>query len=458
MEKIYLSYIIIILIFLITSILLLKFKNKYLNIILCIILLLSIVFGCTFIWGNITFYRQNIDAVNYIKELSNKYLSTNEVKLDNIQRFISNSSYFYPTYNNIEILENGDNVYKSLFSDIASAKNHIHIEDFILEEDKTGMDFIALLTAKSLQGVKVRIIIDAYGMKLKKSTLKSMQKSGIEVCISNPRYKSVLTGMINNRDHRKIFIIDGKTAFMGGINIGDEYLGIDSKIGYWRDTDIRVSGEGVKQLQCIFLASWYINNATKIDDNSLFPPEIDKYKQLSQTVNGYHINDFHSMEQLYLNLINSAVKSIYITTPYLILNEKIYSSIICAKLKGIDIKIIIPPNSDSYIAYKSTNYYANKLVSSGINLYVYNKGFIHSKIIIIDNKVASIGTANLNNRSLNLDYENCMVIYGTDTVNTEVAHFNENLASSSIAKIQTKTKNVFESAVQKIAVFFSPLE
>ena len=441
-------------------------RNSLIFILLLCLIFVIFISSLIINFGKKSINQNNEIANNFAKQLNSKYLSSGNNILSNfpseytnLMNLIKNTSGFTPTYNNIQILQNGENTYKSLFNELNNAQSNINIEDFILKDDEIGMQFQQILINKAKQGVKVKMIIDGLGIKVKNSALKKLRESGVEICIFNKVVSSIFTGKLNNRDHRKIFIIDGKVAFTGGLNIGNEYLGKDPKIGYWRDTDIRIEGDAVKQLQCIFLSSWYVNSMKKIEDSAYFPKSSGKYNQIVQTINGTYNMGESNIEYYYINLINNAKNNIDITTPYLVLNEKTYTAIMSAQLKGVQISIIIPSHGDSKTAYKATLYYANKLASKGINIYKYSKGFIHSKIIIIDEKIASIGTANFNNRSMKTDYDNCLLIYDLNTAKNLKQHFLEDINNSSILNTsENRNQNFMSKIYEKFCVTFSSIQ
>lgn len=381
----------------------------------------------------IEIYKQKCDE--YIKELNIRYPITPSIQIppqySQISRTIEEISFLKPTDNNkAAILQNGNKTYDVLFAEMNNAKHHIHIEDFIIRNDETGKKLQEILIKKASQGIKVRLLADAVGFKLNGSSIRKLQKSGVQIVLKSPILQSLFQGDINNRDHRKIYIIDGKTAFTGGVNIGSEYLGKNPKIGYWRDTDIMLTGDAVNQLQGVFLASWYANTGQKIFDSSYYPQFKTGIKETVQIAAGFPVKE-NPIEYAYLALINSAQRGIFIETPYLNLDESVFKAISCAVLRGVNVVIIIPSKPDEKTAYSLTLQNADKLAGFGVKIYKY-PAFIHSKVIIIDGAVASLGTVNLNNRSMHLDMEDTAILYGDSLLDSLNKTFQDDLSRSKL--------------------------
>lgn len=457
MSNLYLLLIVLILILIIILLLMRIYKLKWAFYTILVFITILLLFEISLIFGEQNNNNINIVESRIIKELNSKYLGTNDTskvsyKYKDINNLIKNLSYFEPQMNKITVLENGQDTYSSLFNRVNNAKEYIHIEDFILRDDRIGEKFIDLLINKAKEGVEVKLIIDGFGINIKRAKLKEMKDSGVDIIISKPKVYSALTGNLNNRDHRKIFIIDGRVAFTGGINIGDEYLGKNPEVGYWRDTDVMIEGSCVKQLEIIFIANWMINKGSNLNIDKYFGRKDAVSDQLCQVVSGSSVDGINSIEYLYISLINSAQKSILISTPYLVLNKNTYQAIMSAYLRGVDIRIIVPPYADNKTIYKCTKTFADELSRKGIAVYKYNKGFIHSKRMVIDNDIAVVGTANFNNRSTGLDYENILVLYDQKAVADILKGLNSDLNDSSM-----NISNNKRSIIDDIFLFISPV-
>lgn len=432
--------------------------------------LLPFILLLVFLEAQIIYHNYNLKSITqtetkYMNSIYNKYLyhwSSSVIPNDftNFSKIFEKTLYFPATFNNsVDILQNGDNTYNSLFNELKNAKHHIHIEDFMMKDDATSKTCQDILINKAKEGVKVRLIFDGIGSHLEKSSIKKLKTAGIEVIVKSSLIRSLLNGTINNRDHRKIFIIDGQVAYTGGINLGDEYLGKDLRRGFWRDIDIRLSGDSVKELQSIFLSNWFILTGQNITENDYYPPSNTDQNEIVQIVSGAPSSTFGNIELLYTGMINMAQKSIYITSPYITLDNTLYTSLASACMRGVDVKIIIPSKPDESIAYKTTLYYAKKLAQLGVGIYTYQNGYIHSKTIISDDRLACIGTSNLNNRSMHQDYENCVLIYGGNNTKLLYNSFLEDIKNCAPLNIDYLTENKLSSRIfEKIAVFLSPIE
>ncbi len=327
--------------------------------------------------------------------------------------------------NDIFVFKNGVEKFKKLKEELLKAKHHIHLEYYIVKSDTIGNEIKEILIRKSLEGVRVRFIIDRVGAaKMKRSYIRELRSAGIDVVLYSyflsPILKLINT-QINYRNHRKIAIIDGKVGFLGGINIGDEYLG-RSKLGYWRDTHIMVKGDFVMGLQAVFLDDFMtIQQANNY--YSFYDQEFDQYFPTTtietpiamQLVKSGPDSTFPAIMQGMLKMITMATDSIYITTPYFVPTESIMDALRISALGGVDIKIIFPERADHITVNKASRTYLGELMRCGVKVYFYNKdSFVHAKSMVIDGKICTLGTANMDIRSFDLNYEINTVIYNSD--------------------------------------------
>ncbi|WP_072897590.1 cardiolipin synthase [Clostridium fallax] len=325
--------------------------------------------------------------------------------------------------NEVEVFINGEEKFKALKEELKNAKHHIHLEYYIFKSDNIGKEIIDLLILKASEGVKVRLIIDKVGSsKMKRKYLKKLKDSGVDVVIYSyflaPILKLINT-QINYRNHRKIAIIDGKVGFLGGINVGDEYLGRNKKFGYWRDTHIMVKGDFVMGLQAVFLDDFLtIQQANNY--YTFFDQEFDKYfpttsvckSTLMQLVKSGPDSEFPAIMQGILKMISMATTSIYITTPYFVPSKSIMDALTIAALGGVDVKIIFPEKADHFTVNTASKTYLAELMRCGVKVYLYDKNsFVHAKTMTIDSKLCTLGTANMDIRSFELNYEINGVIY-----------------------------------------------
>lgn len=373
--------------------------------------------------------------------------------------------------NDIKIYKDGVDKFKDLKEELLKAKHHIHLEYYIVNSDEIGNEIKDILIQKSLEGVKVRFIIDKVGSSsLKRTYIKELKNAGVSVVMYSyflaPLLKIINT-QINYRNHRKIVVIDGQVGFLGGINIGDEYLGKNKKFGYWRDTHLRIKGDFVLALQAVFLDDFITiekaNNSYTFYDKEFyryFPENTNVHKKvLMQLVKSGPDSTFPAIMQSILKMIMNARENIYITTPYFVPPSSLMEALKIASLSGVDVKIIFPEKSDHIMVNKASRSYLSELMDCGIEVYLYDKNsFIHSKTMTIDGKICTLGTANMDIRSFELNYEINTVIYDKDITNNIDSLFFEDLLKCRHFKIEEyETSNKFNKFVEGFARIFSAL-
>lgn len=325
--------------------------------------------------------------------------------------------------NEVKIFKNGKEKFIALKAALEEAKHHIHLEYYIVRDDGIGKEIKALLIEKAREGVEVRFILDEVGsIELRSGTyIKDLREAGVDVQIYSYFLKPVariLNTQINYRNHRKCVVIDGKVGFLGGINIGDEYLG-KGKLGYWRDTHIMVRGEFVHGLQAAFLDDFYrikklVQEPLIYDKNYInyFPTPIINGSTPMQLVKSGPASNNPAILQGMLKMIFMAKDHIYITSPYFVPTESVMTALKIAAMSGIDVRILFPGKYDHFLVYCASKTYLAELVQYGAKIHVYNpEAFVHSKVITVDGKIASVGTANMDIRSYELNYEMNAFIY-----------------------------------------------
>lgn len=313
--------------------------------------------------------------------------------------------------NEIEIFTEGEKLLGKMLEDISNAKDHIHAEYFIIETDETGNTFKEALIKKAKEGVDVRVIYDDLGSwRLKHTTIRDMKRAGIKMQSFFKIRFPYFTSKINYRNHRKILILDGKVGYLGGFNIADRYTkGLEW--GVWRDTHLRVEGDAVAGLQHTFLYDWlYITK--RLHTNKRFFPQtsVSTPTAIQIGISGPDM-EWESIMQAYCLAISNAKKYIYIQTPYFLPNESIMNAIQSAALSGVEVKLMIPYRSDEKISYEGSMSYMGNILKVGVDVYQYTKGFIHSKTLVIDDEIAIIGSANIDLRSFEQNFEVSAFIY-----------------------------------------------
>jgi cardiolipin synthase A/B len=426
------------LVFLITAIpvgimIILEKRSPYKTAAWILVLILVPVFGVIFylIFGQEyrkqkLFSRSGIKSLGKIRNLSlkqlrqirhkRKYKNKIIYEKENIIRLLlNNSNSLLTTGNEIKILEGGKNTFEAIFEAIENARHHIHLEYYIFSDDKIGNQLKKILIEKSLQGIEVRIIIDDVGSwGLKQKFINELKENSIEIYPFMEVHFPRLTSQVNFRNHRKILIVDGIIGFTGGINIADRYIDGIKKIGPWRDTHLQITGDAVTCLQVVFAADWYFCINENLNGTEYFPPFTENPGTAVQISASGPDSDWESIAQAFFAAIANARKKVYIVTPYLMPPPDILSALKVAALSNIDVRIIIPRKSDAFIPRWSSFSYIGELLEAGIKVYFYEAGFIHSKYIIVDDTFATVGTTNLDFRSLETNFEINAFIYDKD--------------------------------------------
>jgi cardiolipin synthase len=334
------------------------------------------------------------------------------------------------------------------------------MEFYIVSDDDIGNMIKELLIEKARRGVEVRLIYDDVGSwSLPKRFIKELTNAGVEVYPFMEVKFPMLTSKINYRNHRKIVVVDGKTAYMGGINIADRYLKGDNELGTWYDTVLQIEGEAVKMLQVIFMVDWFFVSKKVFSDREKYFPthEVKIQHSLQITASGPD-SDWASIMQAFFAAITKAQKHIYISSPYFVPNESILTALKTAALSGIDIRIILPGKSDSTVVYWSSMSYITELLEAGISVYLFHRGFIHSKIIMIDSSFATVGSANMDIRSFEDNFEIMAMIYDEDLTRQLENQFEKDIKRSQKLILKQWSKRPLKQSVKEsLARLFSPL-
>ncbi|MCM1272028.1 MAG: cardiolipin synthase [Clostridium sp.] len=333
-------------------------------------------------------------------------------KSANVQSTYISKTAGYPVYKNtsVKYFPLGEENYACLMEELKKAKHFIFMEYFIIKQGEMWESILEVLAQKAAEGVDVRLIYDDFGcaMWIPSRFIANMKALGIKAAPFNP-VVPIISLRQNNRDHRKITVIDGHTGFTGGINIADEYINKISRFGHWKDTGIMLKGEAVWNLTVMFLQTWRMLTKEE-DDYSMYAPM--KYKKTPVYSDGYiqpygdtPVDDEIVGENIYINMITKAKHYVYITTPYLIIDNEMFTALSLAAKSGVDVRIITPGIPDKKTVYMVTQSYYYHLIKAGVKIYQYTPGFIHAKTFVADDKVATVGTINMDFRSLYLHFE-----------------------------------------------------
>lgn len=341
-------------------------------------------------------------------------------------RYLERTAYC-PVYGNTrtKYYPLGDDCFEDLLAALNRAKRYIFIEYFIIEEGKLWNSVLQILREKAANGVEVRVIYDDVGsiFTLPADYPARLEKMGIHCRVFN-RMVPVVSLRQNNRDHRKYMIVDGQIAFTGGINMADEYINVKPRFGHWKDTAIRLEGDAVWSMTISFLSMWDFTRSQE-EDLQFYRPE-----PAAAGAEGY-VQPYHDCpwddesvgQTVYLNLINRAKRYVYITTPYLVIDSTVTTALTMAAKSGVDVRIITPHIPDKKSVFEVTRAYYEELLEAGVKIYEYTPGFIHGKLFVVDDAYATVGTVNLDYRSMFLHFENGVLLYGTSTVADVKADF-----------------------------------
>lgn len=365
--------------------------------------------------------------------------------------------------NDVNIFIDGGEKFEALMKDIEAAEDHIHFQYYILRDDKLGTRLIKALTKKAEEGVKVRILYDEMGSRsISKKSFREFYAAGGDVSIFFPRRIPFINLRLNYRNHRKIVIIDGKIGYTGGFNVGDEYLGLDPKFGYWRDTHLRLVGDVVKALQTRFILDWNQASPDKRDihyQDELFPA-VDPHtgNTAVQIVSSGPDSQWEQIKNGYIKMILMAKESVYIQTPYFIPDQSLMDALRIASLSGVDVRIMIPNKPDHPFVYWATYSHIGTILEAGAHVYIYDNGFIHAKTIVVDGKVSSVGTANIDNRSFALNFEVNAFIYHHPFSQRMALIFEDDMKQSTRLTLNNyKERSLWIRFKESIAHLLSPI-
>lgn len=399
-----------------------------------------------------------------------KYRESSEVTLTEMQQemgnlvqpfrqlFLQNQSQVH-AHNRVELLNNGEEKFPLLFEDLRKAKQHIHIEYYIFSDDDVGKEMTKILVQKLSEGVEVRLILDGQGSRKISSLVKILRDNGAEVYIFMPvRFSSL--AQANYRNHRKIVVIDGSIGYVGGINLDDRYWNTGKHKLFWRDTHLRIQGPAVKELQFHFFQNLSFVSKRQYDlDFKYFPmhKETPGDATVSVIASGPASSFPYNMEIL-VSAIMQAEESIKIVNPYFIPPDQIMSALGIAAASGVKVELIIPKKSDNFIVGHSSFSYLKPLLARGVDIYLYEKGFIHSKTMTVDDKIAFVGSVNMDIRSFYINFEIAAVIHDEELCNRMNIAFEEDKSHSEKIEYETWIRRpIWKRGLDSLCRLLTPL-
>ncbi len=393
------------------------------------------------------FSRKGLKSLNKYRQLSFRqlrkfrhalhYLDPKVREKETIIRLLlKNSNALLTNGNRLKILNNADETFPAIFHAIEEAEHHIHLEYYIIDDDKIGNQLKDLLIKKSRQGVEVRIIIDDVGSwSLGNNFMDELRNNGCEIYsfmeVRFPR----LTSRVNYRNHRKIVVVDGKIGFTGGLNIADRYLNGLKGIGPWHDTHLQIEGDAVGCLQVVFAADWFFVIHENLTGRKYFPQMNGMKGAPVQISASGPDSDWENIGQAFFAAISTARKKVYIVSPYLMPPLELIFALKTAALSSVDVRILIPEKSDTVIPRWSSFSYIEELLEAGVRIYFFQAGFIHSKYLIVDEVFSTVGTTNLDFRSLETNFEVNAFIYDEGFTSDLEKQFKTDLRNSREIKL-----------------------
>jgi cardiolipin synthase A/B len=365
--------------------------------------------------------------------------------------------------NSVKLLVNGENKFPEVLKALREAKNHIHLEYYIYEDDEIGREIEQVLIQKAKEGVSVRFIYDDFGSRTIRRTLaRRLNENGVKAFPFLRIYFIALANRLNYRNHRKIIVIDGKTAFVGGINVDDRYINKGKNKTFWRDTHLRIDGPGIQYLQYLFFCDWNFCADEKLHPDQHFFPSENRLpvndKKIVQIAASGPDSGAPAILFSILQAIGLATKEILITTPYFIPGEGLLDALTIASLGGVKVKLLVPGISDSILVNAAARSYYVDLMKGGVEIYLYNKGFVHAKTMVTDSKIAMVGTANMDSRSFDLNFEVNAIVYDSEIAGELRDIFYNDLKDAEKIDVEVWRKRpLYKQFFEKTARLVSPL-
>jgi len=381
------------------------------------------------------------------------------------------SSSSYHAYQNTETkyYPIGELKFSDMLDELSKAEKFIFLEYFIIKKSQMWDDILEILEQKAAEGVEVRLIIDDFGSHrlFVNKYIKALRTKGIKVMRFSP-IKPFLAAFMNHRDHRKIMVVDGHTAFVGGLNISDEYININSKFGVWKDTAIRLKGDGVWSFTLMFIEMWdtFCKTEERINNHAFYRMSMEEQNMRDMLSSPTKTDGFivpygdspldneQLGENIYIDILNQSERYVYIFTPYLIISEKMIHALQMTARRGVDVRIIMPGIPDKKIIYRLSRSYYNCLLEAGVRIFEYAPGFLHAKSFVCDDEVAVVGTINLDYRSLYLHFECATLLYHTSSIQDIKADAIQTIAESREVSMKASSWHDMLDAVLHL---FAPL-
>ena len=373
-----------------------------------------------------------VEQKNLMAEGNFNFVNTQAAAWRHLIKFNQEYASSYLTQNNeVNVFTSGQQCFDSMYADLRAAESSINMEFFIMKPDYIGSEFLKILTERAKSGVKVRLLLDAMGCrKMRSKHFEELRQAGGQVAFLFPARVFKLDLKLNYRNHRKLLVIDNRIAYIGGLNAAKEYVGDSKRFKGWRDTHLRIRGGSVYDIDSRFIMDWNFANGQEIELDPADYPVNTSLDCALQVVSSGPESPETEIKFAYLKLINSAKRSIYIQSPYLVPDESIFEALKTAALSGVDVRIMVPPMPDHPFVYWVTYQNLGTLINYGARAYIYEKGFLHAKTIVVDDEAASVGSANFDIRSFELNFECNVVAYDRELAIELRKAFEEDIKNS----------------------------
>lgn len=448
---------------------LIKYSKNYSYTLPWIIILLLFPFVGTLLYiviGQNKYSSKILKSIVASENSSKKYLVQDEkikseFKSNSRLKYISDFAGYPVTKNNdVKYYPLGEDMFKDMLKSLKKAEKFIFMEFFIIGYGTMWSSILEILEEKARAGLDVRVMYDDAGCiaTLNNNYYKELEAKGIK-CIAFNKLNPISGVIMNHRDHRKILVIDGNVAFSGGVNIADEYININSPYGHWKDTGVKIVGDAIWNYTVMFLTMW--NSSKKVDK------DFTKFKYVfktEKTLPGYiapygetPLDNEENGKDIYLNIINQAHDYVYITTPYLIIDTDVINALTLAAKRGVDVRIVIPGIPDKKLTYFLSESYVDILIRGGVKIYKYTPGFVHAKVFVSDDHIATVGTLNLDYRSLYLHFECGLYLEDTKCIKDIKSDLDETIAKCHKVTDKEARVGVIKSIWQAILRLFAPL-
>lgn len=405
---------------------------------------------------------QSIDRINLINKGKYQYHDVKAYDYESLIKLLSNNSFSkYTEHNKVDTFYDGPTLQDDIIEELKKATNSIYIQFYIVKSGKFFDEIKKVLIKKAQEGVEVRLLVDGMGGRsLRKSDINDLKEAGVEYAVFFPTKLGIFNIRINFRNHRKIIVIDSKVGYLGGFNIGDEYINKSNRFGFWRDTHLKISGEAVNDLTDRFYLDFKFANGNGMGRYQTFCGELDKSHTVAMNI--VTSGPDHELEQIrdgFSRMITMATNRIYIQTPYFIPDDGLQKDLRMAAYSGVDVRIMVPKKPDHPFVKSASRSYLGELLKFGAKVYYYEEhGFLHSKVMIVDNFISTVGTANFDIRSFSLNFEINAFIYDYGINHNLAQQFEKDIEECEIYTMETYLRrSIGEKGMESISRLLSPV-